>query len=63
MLPGTPKAAALCVADGRRRAAAVTALPQHAGRNTVKLGNKERFDNEQIYIMEPFPVTNLPFQG
>ena len=28
---------------------------------TVKLGNKERFDKEQIGIMEPFPVTNLPF--
>ena len=29
--------------------------------NTVKLGNKERFDKEQISIKEPFPVTNLPF--
>ena len=28
---------------------------------TVKLGNKERFDKEQIGIEEPFPVTNLPF--
>ena len=28
---------------------------------TVKLGNKERFDNEQIGIKESFPVTNLPF--
>ena len=28
---------------------------------TVKLGNKERFDKEQIDIKEPFPVTNLPF--
>ena len=28
---------------------------------TVKLGNKERFDKEQIGIKEPFPVTNLPF--
>ena len=27
----------------------------------VKLGNKERFVKEQIGIMEPFPVTNLPF--
>ena len=27
---------------------------------TVKLGNKERFDKEQIGIKEPFPVTNLP---
>ena len=30
-------------------------------RYTVKLGNKERFDKEQIGIKEPFPVTNLPF--
>ena len=35
--------------------------------NTVKLGNKERFDKEQIGIKElidikePFPITNLPF--
>ena len=28
---------------------------------TVKLGNKERFDKEQIGIKEPFPVTNLLF--
>ena len=28
---------------------------------TVKLGNKERFDKEQIGIKELFPVTNLPF--
>jgi hypothetical protein len=28
---------------------------------TVKLGNKERFDKEQIGIKEPYPVTNLPF--
>ena len=28
---------------------------------TVKLGNKKRFDKEQIGIKEPFPVTNLPF--
>ena len=28
---------------------------------TVKLGNKERVDKEQIGIKEPFPVTNLPF--
>ena len=27
---------------------------------TVKLGNKEQFDKEQIGIKEPFPVTNLP---
>ena len=30
-------------------------------KTTVKLGNKERFDKEQIYIKEPFSVTNLPF--
>ena len=30
-------------------------------RGTVKLGNKERFDKEQIGIKEPFPVTNLQF--
>ena len=28
---------------------------------TVKLGNKELFDKEQIGIKEPLPVTNLPF--
>ena len=28
---------------------------------TVKLGNKEQFDKEQIGIKEPFPVTNFPF--
>ena len=28
---------------------------------TVKLGNKERFDKEQIGTKEPFPMTNLPF--
>ena len=28
---------------------------------TVKLGNKELFDKEQIGIKEPFPVTNFPF--
>ena len=30
-------------------------------KTTVKLGNKERFDKEQIGIKEPFSVTNLPF--
>ena len=29
--------------------------------NTVKLGNKERFDKEPIGIKEPFLLTNLPF--
>ena len=27
---------------------------------TVKLGDKEQFDKEQIGVKEPFPVTNLP---
>ena len=27
----------------------------------VKLGDKERFDKEQIGVKEPFPMTNLPF--
>ena len=27
---------------------------------TVKLGDKERFDKEQIGVKEPFPLTNLP---
>ena len=26
-----------------------------------KLGDKERFDKEQIGVQEPFPETNLPF--
>ena len=29
-------------------------------KDTVKLGDKERFDKEQIGVKEPFPVTNLP---
>ena len=32
---------------------------KHGNENTVKLGNKERFDKEQIGDKEPFPVTNL----
>ena len=28
---------------------------------TVKLGDKERFDKEQIGVKEPFPVTNSQF--
>ena len=32
-----------------------------ANQNTVKLGNKELIDKEQIGIKAPFPVTNLPF--
>ena len=31
--------------------------------STVKLGDKERFDKEQIGDKEPFPVTNLPFSS
>ena len=27
---------------------------------TVKLGEKELFDKEQIGVKDPFPVTNLP---
>jgi hypothetical protein len=27
--------------------------------STVKLGDKEGFDKEQIGVKEPFPVTNL----
>ena len=27
--------------------------------DTVKLGDKERFDKEQIGVKEPFPATNL----
>ena len=30
-------------------------------RTTVKLGDKERFDKEQIGVKEPFPVTNCQF--
>ena len=33
----------------------------HLDLNTVKLGNKERFDKKQIGIKEPFPVTNCQF--
>ena len=29
--------------------------------NTVKLGDKERFDKEQIGVKKPFPMTNLQF--
>ena len=30
-------------------------------RYTVNLGNKERFDREQIGVKEPFPVTKCQF--
>ena len=36
-------------------------LENRQGIYIVKLGNKERFDKEQIGIKEPFPLTNLPF--
>ena len=42
--------------DRTGRSKNIQALP-----GTVKLGNKELFDKEQIGIKEPFPVTNLPF--
>ena len=29
--------------------------------STVKLGDKERFDKEQIGVKEPFPVTKCQF--
>ena len=29
--------------------------------NTVKFGDKERFDKEQIGVKEPFPVTKCQF--
>ena len=29
--------------------------------STVKLGDKERFDKEQIGVKEPSPVTNCQF--
>ena len=29
--------------------------------NTVKLGDKERFDKEQIGVKETFPMTNCQF--
>ena len=29
--------------------------------STVKLGEKERFDKEQIDVKEPFPMTNCQF--
>ena len=29
--------------------------------STVKLGDKERFDKEQIGVKEPFPVINCQF--
>ena len=28
---------------------------------TIKLGDKERFDKEQIGVKEPFPLTNSQF--
>ena len=37
-----------------------TAIEMYSDDNTVKLGDKERFDKEQIGVKEPFPETNLP---
>ena len=34
---------------------------QYVTSNTVKLGDKERFDKEQIGVKEPFPVTKCQF--
>ena len=34
-------------------------MVQNAG--TVKPGDKERFDKEQIAVKEPFPMTNCQF--
>ena len=36
----------------------VLLLPFSFG-GTVKLGDKERFDKDQIGVKEPFPATNL----
>ena len=33
----------------------------HGSETTVKLGNKERFDKEQVGVKEPFSVTNCQF--
>ena len=35
-------------------------MVSYLGLGTVKLGDKEQFDKEQIGVKEPFPVTNLP---
>ena len=38
------------------------AIPvKSASSSTVKLGDKERFDKEQIGVKDPFPVTNFQF--
>ena len=42
----------------------ITSWPvEHSGQKggTVKLGDKERFDKEQIGFKEPFPLTNFHF--
>ena len=36
-------------------------IKQAAGAYTVKLGDKERFDKEQIGVKEPYLVTNCQF--
>ena len=35
-------------------------MVSYLGLGTVKLGDKEQFDKEQISVKEPFPTTNLP---
>ena len=35
-------------------------LPGQISSCIVKLGDKKRFDKEQIGVKEPFPATNLP---
>ena len=53
-----------CLAETKLRSAAYSVHNNFIFQSTictVKLGNKERYDKEQIGINEPFPVTNLPF--
>ena len=50
-----------CTVDCSSAALEAAAECQKSRGSTVKLGNKERFDKEQIGIKEPFPVTNLPY--
>ena len=36
-------------------------MVSYLGLGTVKLGDKEQFDKEQIGVKGPFPMNNLPF--
>ena len=45
---------------GKKRLKFDRAIKSHEYRSAVKLGDKERFDKEQIDVKEPFPATNLP---